>query len=217
MKDLIKTTLSEQIYGILKEDILNQVIKCGEKLTLKSLQERFNISSTPVREAMNRLSQEGLLDHITNVGARVIQFDEKDIAEIYDLCSLLDSAAVKHAMGGDRTKELEAGLRSSILLQEQALEAGSIEDFIHQSDEFHYIFYQYADNSRLYKTMLGINSQFRILSNIYQNYAVAKPVMLTEHKAIASAVLEVDQDKAVRLMELHFAKAKNFLLEKLLL
>ena len=44
---LNKSTLSEQIYQILRNDILTQKIPCGEKLTLKVLQERFQVSSTP--------------------------------------------------------------------------------------------------------------------------------------------------------------------------
>ena len=44
---LNKSTLSEQIYQILRNDILTQKIPCGEKLTLKLLQERFQVSSTP--------------------------------------------------------------------------------------------------------------------------------------------------------------------------
>lgn len=46
---LNKSTLSEQIYQILRNDILTQKIPCGEKLTLKLLQERFQVSSTPIR------------------------------------------------------------------------------------------------------------------------------------------------------------------------
>ena len=46
---LNKQTLSEQIYEILRQDILTQKIKCGTKLTLKVLQERFEVSSTPIR------------------------------------------------------------------------------------------------------------------------------------------------------------------------
>ena len=46
--DLNKTTLSGQIYDILRQDILTQRIRLGEKLTLKHLQERFGVSSTPV-------------------------------------------------------------------------------------------------------------------------------------------------------------------------
>lgn len=51
----LKKTLSEQIYEILRNDIVTQAIPCGSKLTLKILQERFHVSSTPIREALTRL------------------------------------------------------------------------------------------------------------------------------------------------------------------
>ena len=67
---LNKSTLSEQIYQILRNDILTQKIPCGEKLTLKLLQERFQVSSTPIREALTRLTQDQLVSYYSNVRIR---------------------------------------------------------------------------------------------------------------------------------------------------
>ena len=61
--NLAKNTLSEQIYQILRNDILTQAIPLGEKLTLKALQERFGVSSTPIRDAFTRLSEDGLVNY----------------------------------------------------------------------------------------------------------------------------------------------------------
>ena len=79
---LNKSTLSEQIYQILRNDILTQKIPCGEKLTLKLLQERFQVSSTPIREALTRLTQDQLVSYYSNVGIRVISFTADDLREI---------------------------------------------------------------------------------------------------------------------------------------
>ena len=62
---IIKQTLSEQIYNILKEDILSGRILMGDKLTNRELQERFQVSSTPVRDAINRLSKDGLTQEVS--------------------------------------------------------------------------------------------------------------------------------------------------------
>ena len=74
---IVKKNLSEQIYESLKKEILDQKIGFGEKLINRSLQEKYGVSSTPVRDAINRLYVDGLLDNISNVGARVIPFDYK--------------------------------------------------------------------------------------------------------------------------------------------
>ena len=215
MRDIVKMTLADQIYNILREDIINQNIRCGEKLTLKSLQERFNISSTPIREAMGRLSLEGLIDHVTNVGAKVIELNEKDIMEIYDFCSLLDVSALKLALQGQKADVVADELNQCVSLQEKALEAGNMEDFKIHSDNFHDIFFKYADNSRLYNASINIRSQFSILTTMYQNHTVAKSVVVVEHRGIAEAVAGKNTEKAAVLMTRHFEHAKSYLLENI--
>ena len=76
---LNKQTLSEQIYQILRKDILSQRIPCGAKLTLKMLQERFEVSSTPIREALTRLTEEQLITYYSNVGVSVVSLNQTDI------------------------------------------------------------------------------------------------------------------------------------------
>lgn len=215
MIEVIKTTLGDQIYSILREDIISQRIKCGEKLTLKALQERFDISSTPIREAIKRLSQEGLVEHVTNVGAKVIDIKEKDIIEIYDFCAVLDSAALKYAIRSSRYEELVNELENCIKSQEIALNNGSIEDFKLHSDNFHDILYKYADNTRLYDAAKRIRSQFTILTNKYQNYLNAETVVLFEHKELLKAIKSKDIENALSLMTRHFEHGKNYLMNNI--
>jgi len=215
MRNVVKMTLADQIYSILREDIINQNIKCGEKLTLKILQERFELSSTPIREALNRLSQEGLIEHVTNIGAKVIDFQQKDVIEIYDFCSCLDLSALNLALENGKLNELILDLNNSIELQEKALEAEDMENFKLHSDNFHDIFFKFADNSRLYNASKNVRSQFSILTSIYQNFTVSKSVVLIEHKDIAAAISSTDYTKAASLMKSHFEHAKNYLLDNL--
>jgi len=215
MRDIVKMTLAEQIYTILREDIISQRIKCGEKLTLKALQERFDISSTPIREAIKRLSQEGLIEHITNIGGKVVEITEKDIIEIYDFCSLLDVAALKLALKTNNTNDVSNHLRECIELQESSLKQGNFEDFKLYSDDFHDILYKYSNNSKLYDASLKIRSLFSILTNRYQNFINVETVVFNEHKDIFEAIITKDLDRAIILMENHFEHAKNYLLENI--
>lgn len=215
MHDIVKMTLAEQIYTILREDIISQKIKCGEKLTLKALQERFDISSTPIREAIKRLSQEGLINHITNIGGKVVEITEKDIIEIYDFCSLLDVAALKLALKTSNVDDVINSLKKCIELQEIALRQGNIEDFKLHSDDFHDILYKYSNNSKLYDASLKIRSLFSILTNRYQNFINVEEVVFKEHKNIFEAITDKDFDRAILLMEAHFEHAKTCLLENI--
>lgn len=215
MIEVIKTTLGDQIYAILREDIISQRIKCGEKLTLKALQDRFDISSTPIREAIKRLSQEGLVEHVTNVGAKVIDINEKDIIEIYDFCSVLDSAALKYAMKSNEYEKLVYELENCIKSQEISLNNNDIADFKLHSDNFHDILYKYANNSRLYDAARSIRSQFTILTNKYQNYVNAETTVLSEHKELLEAIKSKNVENASSIMTRHFEHAKNYLLKSI--
>ncbi len=206
-------TLAEQIYTILRNDIINQTLKGGEKLTLTVLQKRFSISSTPVRDAMSRLSQEGLVDHVTNVGAKVVDLSIDDIREIYDFCRILDAAAFKLALSGSRVDEFSHMLSESVRLQEEALDSENLEDFLVHSDHFHDIFFRFADNSRLYGASLKIRSQLSILTNKYQTFSIAKSVVFAEHKEIAAAVAVKDYKKAEALLQTHFDHSKGYMMK----
>ena len=95
--DLNKTTLSEQIYVILRSDILTGKIPLGEKLTLKNLKNRFEVSSTPIREALTRLTEDGLAEYYSNVGVNVISLSEKDLIELYQFMGDLDRLAILYS------------------------------------------------------------------------------------------------------------------------
>lgn len=212
MRNLVKLTLADQIYTILRDDIINQEIKGGEKLTLSALQQRFDISSTPIRDAISRLSQEGLVEQVTNVGAKVIDLSIDDVREIYDFCRILDAAAFKLALESPEVDEFSDKLSQSIEQQKTALESGDLGEFRDHSDQFHDIFFQFAKNSRLYSASLKIRSQLSVLTSKYQTVEIATSVVFAEHKRITSAVADKDYEKAEALLQEHFDHSKEYMM-----
>ena len=121
---LNKSTLSEQIYQILRNDILTQKIKCGEKLTLKILQERFQVSSTPIREALTRLTQDQLVSYYSNIGVNVIRFTSEDLREIYSFMGDLDGLAIRYASAFPDQEKLMAETKRILEDSRKAAAAG---------------------------------------------------------------------------------------------
>ena len=74
-----RVSLVDQVYEKLRERIVQLKIPFGSKLNVSKLQEEYGVSSTPVREALNRLLNEGLIEFENNVGARVIDITEEGI------------------------------------------------------------------------------------------------------------------------------------------
>lgn len=210
-----KITLSEQIYTILRNDIINQSIKCGEKLTIKNLMERFEVSSTPIREALTRLTQDDLVSYYSNIGVRVIEFSKNDIAQIYDFYKELDCIAVKFSFKNVGYKVLENDLQKVLNLSKSYLECGDLEKFRKSSDDFHDVFYSYANNSKLMDAAIHIRGQFSILTKIYQSYTINATIVNNEHTKIYESVQKNDLYMALDLLDKHFDHSKNYLLNNL--
>ena len=143
--DLNKTTLSEQIYQILKEDILTQRIPLGEKLTLKMLKERFEVSSTPIRDALTRLTEEGLVRYYSNIGVNVISPGRTDLQELYQFMGDLDALAILYSSRSkdlsEILKELEENIElTRVILEKEKLTQEETSLWISHSDRFHLIF-----------------------------------------------------------------------------
>ena len=221
---LNKATLSEQIYDILKQDILSQTIKQGEKLTLKALQERFDVSSTPIREALTRLSEEGLTNYYSNVGVAVISLRSKDVKELYQFIGDMDALAIEYSSNSPKLNELCSKLtaiteRSNEI---EKLKAGKnitdaeketlSNEWANLSDTFHLIFYDYCDNERLAKAAARQRSQLTILSRMYQKDAAVQAQIEKSHVDIYNAFMKKDYSNASLLMKEHLKESMNYAL-----
>ena len=198
-----KQTLSEQIYLILRQDILTQEIKCGQRLTLQSLKERFNVSHTPIREALTRLMEDDLVTYYSNVGVTVIDLKADDVREIFQLSGDLDCLALRYSFAGEHAKELKDELRQNVLLSVQHLEENRQKEWAELSDQFHLIFYKFANNSRLQNAAHKLRAQITLLSNLYQLENENLENIQRDHENIYQAIMSEDLDKAIFLLRQH--------------
>ena len=209
---LNKSTLSEQIYQILRNDILTQKIKCGEKLTLKVLQERFQVSSTPIREALTRLTQDQLVSYYSNIGINVISFTADDLREIYSFMGDLDGLAIRYASASPEQEKLLAEAKAILESGRKAAKTGDAETWNNCSDEFHLVFYRYCSNSRLTESAERLRSGISIFSNQYSKETVIQTQIDDEHQAIFDAYQNGEIEKAVQMMKSHLDDSLKYAL-----
>ena len=201
---LNKQTLSEQIYEILRQDILTQKIKCGTKLTLKVLQERFEVSSTPIREALTRLSEEGLMFYYSNIGVRVLEFTSQDLREIFQFMGDLDALAVRYAAEHARRDTLTDKLRENL---EACKKETDTQKLLQLSDEFHLLFYEYCDNSRLKNSAERMRSQLSVASYQYEQQTDNRSHIYEEHRAIFASFARGEAEEAAAKMKAHLMRS----------
>ena len=91
-------SIKDQVYQILKQEIIDCKLKSGEKLVEQSIAERFNVSRAPVREAIKQLIGDGLVVNITNRGAYVKIPTAKELEDMQEVRTLFEEHAVHHAV-----------------------------------------------------------------------------------------------------------------------
>lgn len=210
MQNFKKSTLSEQIYEIIKNDIITKTIPPGKKLTLKSLQERFGVSSTPIREALTRLSEDDLVVYYSNVGVKVIELTLEDLDEIFRFMGDLDSLAIRYAFeNGDRDVILEE-LQVNLNISKAAIGQSNNHNWNQYSDKFHLIFYDYCNNKRLCASANKMRGQMTILSNSYERIPEYQNNIENDHVKIYNALLENDIPLAEERMRKHLLNCLEF-------
>ncbi|MBP2654647.1 MAG: GntR family transcriptional regulator [Firmicutes bacterium] len=161
-----KTSLVDQVYERLRKDIISLQLPLGSKLNVNELQTKLGVSCTPIREAVNRLQLEGLVEYEVNVGAHVLTLNEHDVEEIQLLAMTLHKAAICLAMkDGDKSK-IAADFKKH-LKEYQA--AKSIQSEVTAINMMVGTFYKNCGNKRLDKSMISIQGQQLLLRYAYAN------------------------------------------------
>lgn len=189
-----KQSLVDLIYEQLKQSIISLEFPMGSKINANELQETYGVSTTPIREAINRLQQEGLILYENNVGARVVTIDEADAREIDDLAIILHKAAVRFAIKRGDCEAIAEELEWHVKAQERATTPREVVESIYG---FIGTFYKYCGNSRLDFNMKVIQGQQLMLRYLYRREVGMGVRHLDVFRQICEAVRQKDSETVV--------------------
>lgn len=164
MLTIKKMSLVDQVYESLRNRIIQIEIPLGSKLTVSKLQEEYQVSSTPVREALNRLMNEGLIDYENNVGAKIIDISEMDVQEIQELSAAYEMAAAYYAMEKTDHREMAEEIREHI---EEYRASKDIVCSCKCIREIKNVFYKNAHNERLIGRSFSMKGMDEILHTLF--------------------------------------------------
>ncbi|MFS0723482.1 GntR family transcriptional regulator [Paenibacillus sp. 1P07SE] len=141
-------SISEHVYRSLKQDILTGDMPPGVRLIVTEIGRRFSISQAPVREALERLKQEGLIVGIPNKGSVVSSITAKEIRDIFVLRELIECFAVRQIIG---TLTVEDYRTLESLITEMDLASRVREPFriLELDMDFHEFFYMKCGNQAI--------------------------------------------------------------------
>jgi len=203
-KDTI--SLEEWVYAKLEEEILSGALTRGDPLTELSLSERLGVSRTPVRGALHRLAEEGLIEIAPNRGAVVIGVTKDDLIDIYHIRMRLEGLAAAMA-AVKMTEEEKKSLTDAVELSEFYIGKQDAEHLKELDTTFHGTIYQASGSRTLCK----------ILSELHRNIKAYRKLSLTvpgrleksveEHREILDAILRSDAEAADHLTSAHVERA----------
>lgn len=131
-----KYSLRGKVFRKLREDILNGRYKENDELREAAIGEELGVSRTPVREAFRQLELEGLIRIIPNKGAYVTGISSSDVADIYEIRSLLEGLCARWATKRV-SKEVIEEMEENILLSDFHLSKGHYEQLTELDNRFH--------------------------------------------------------------------------------
>lgn len=164
MAKIKKQSLVDQIYAILREEILTLKYPLGGRINVNEVQEKYGVSSTPLREALNRLQQEGLVVIQTNIGASVTTLNAHDVEEIEEVAYALQTAAVNFSLARGNRELMFQKICDQV---QRYASARNTRENLKAFYDLIGVFYHNCGNRRLDSSMIAIQSQVLLLRYIY--------------------------------------------------
>lgn len=204
--------LREVVFETLREAIIGGILKPGERMMEVQLAEELGVSRTPVREAIRKLELEGFVVMIPRKGAYVAGISLKDIADVFEIRSSLESLAA--ALAAERITEGELEELERILVRKaEVIVENDLEELIKVDTLFHATLYKASRNEKLVQIINNLGEQIQR----FRSTSLATPgrmqFALEEHKKIVEAISERNITLAQTLAQEHIENAENSLLE----
>lgn len=217
-----RRNLGTDVYRILWERILSRSLNPGEKLSDLRLSEQLGVSRTPVREALHRLVQDGVVRAEPNRGFFVASFSPADIAEIFDIRAALEIWALHSAPDRlDRTElntQIDAHGRVSVLIAN----AVSAEDrfnaatnFLEVDMGFHRWLVHESGNRRLITAIEGLWAQIAVFQKAGAYVPGWMEIALDQHRMILYLLSQGQTSDAEGALESHILHMKERVLADL--
>ena len=202
------SNLREQALDVIRHSLVSGEIRPGDIYSAAALAARLGISSSPVREAMLTLVNQGLMEPVRNRGYRVVPMSDKDLDEVYELRLLVEIPGTIKAAERATASDLEY-LGSLLTEYEDAAKERDNMRCLDADRRFHLDLLALGGNQRLVDTVAGLRDQKRL----YGLEGLAKHGVLehsaAEHRLILAAISARDFPGLESIMQKHLHHVRS--------
>lgn len=201
---LPRATLSAQLCEQIRKSILDGTYPLGAQLNEMDLAATFGVSRGPVREGLQRLIQEGLLNSEPHRGVFVPELNDSDISDIYFVRKSLELAAMRRVMAlADRT-QIQRRLVTVIKQMEKVVQRQNWPLIAELDMEFHRQFVDAAGSFRLSRAYATVQAETKLYLHRLMGSYRGNKALIEEHQTLAELIGGDDADAALAKLNRHF-------------
>src|SRR3954470_10823438 len=208
-------SLRDTVYQQLRDEILNGRISPRERLTEPKLGKAFDVSRTPVREALSRLLSDGLIER-TDFGYAVVVPSLEDLRNLYELRITLELRGIARAIENPQVRHDEALLRAELATWEPLRDAPPDPDpsFVILDEQFHQVLSRASGNTQLTDALVTVNQKIRAVR--MHDFVEQERITATidEHMAILRLVLARDLPDALTALHQHVGESLEVVMQR---
>lgn len=209
-----RATFASMVGERIRSSILDGTLAPGSQLNEMELAESFGVSRGPVREALQRLTQEGLVRSEPHRGVFVPVMSDEDLADIYLAREAMESAAIRRIIESDRSALVHKDLDRLVRSMAKAEAAGDWDAVGTLDLEFHTVLVAGARSPRLDRMFTTVISETWLCLRLLADVFPARTTLVDEHRRISDSIKENKIDEALEVLTKHFHDAITVLREQ---
>ena len=207
--------LREAVYEAMRGAILQGDVRPGERLTEMRISQALGVSRTPVREAIRRLTKEGLIIAPPHRGAEVAGINPKHLQDVLEVRRALEELASETVCARIRDDGIRQ-LRQIHTRLREAMKSGDMDSITAQDEAFHAALYRFTENDELIRLLDNMRRQVFRFRFEYIKDRCEWDAIVREHGQIIDALAARDADKAREAMRAHISHQERAVREKIL-
>ncbi len=191
--------LGEKVYNLIRQQILLRHFQAGEKLDIYHLADQLGVSRTPVKDAVNRLALEGLIEIVPRRGTFVTKFGRRDIEELFDARCMVELWAAQKAIKRVTDQQIrrlqEIIAEGAQLLKKKVRGEFDYESFSMLNAQFHRLMLEFSGSRKLVDIYDSLHTHVQVTRAMSQRALEACQLAEAEHEKIVEAYKDRDLKK----------------------
>lgn len=192
---------TDQVHAALRQAIVDVRLAPGSQISENSICRQFSVSRTPVRAAIQRLSEEGLVDVYPQVGSFVAPIRLAGLQDSHFIRRSLEIALLREVAALWKP-EMSRTMRDIVAEQERFIRAGDGDGFFRADEEFHHMFGTFAGREGVWQAILAAKVPLTRFQRSWQT-AERLPDVISEHLAVVDALDRGDPEGAEQALVTH--------------